>query len=80
MCPTIAGTKTARADVYFSGASREKGSHDAACLTVSIYDAIATRKELIELTIYFRRVWTALTVGGDLTRYARSPSTLRSDC
>ncbi|KAM0754566.1 hypothetical protein T439DRAFT_377028 [Meredithblackwellia eburnea MCA 4105] len=52
-------------DLNFLG--REKGSTDSACLTVSIYDAIRGRKQLEELRISFRRVWTSLTLGGDLT-------------
>ncbi|KAL8286419.1 hypothetical protein RQP46_004436 [Phenoliferia psychrophenolica] len=73
-----AGTKAMVADVIqacdnlkelellFLG--REKGSHDAACLTVSIYEAFATRTDLVELTLTFQRSWTALTLGGDFSR------------
>ncbi|KAK4702699.1 hypothetical protein P7C70_g3522, partial [Phenoliferia sp. Uapishka_3] len=46
---------------------RGRNSPDAACLGVPIYEAIGSREELVELKLFFKRGWTSLTLGGDLS-------------
>lgn len=52
---------------------RERYVPDAACLSVPLYDAFKSQVKLEEFKIFFRRQWTLLTLGGDLSRYVLFP-------